>query len=104
VTVSDFLAQTDLAMLKPNVRDMFVSAVTEMTDETRATLLLFSSGQPRLPLPEKIKVTCGDNPEAIPTAHTCSPITLTIQPYASSAILRQKLAVAVTHAYEYGFV
>jgi hypothetical protein len=104
VTVSDFLAQTDLAMLKPNIRDMFVTAVTEMTDETRATLLLFSSGQPRLPLPEKIKVTCGDNPEAIPTAHTCSPITLTIQPYASSAILRQKLAVAVTHAYEYGFV
>ena len=104
VTAADFLDAADLTGLPENVRTVFVEAIKQMSDSMRSRFLLFCSGQQRLPIPEKIQIHCGDDCNANPTAHTCSPISLRINPYANTEKMVEKLQIATAHAYEYGFV
>jgi hypothetical protein len=57
-----------------------------------------------LPLPERITVTSGDDPSRYPTAHTCAPISLVIQPYLSTDDACAKFLSAMAHANEFSFV
>ncbi|KAH8618815.1 SPRY domain [Trypanosoma vivax] len=100
----DVLASMNTSLLPAEIHKMLVDIIHEMNQRQRSQLLLFCSGQRRLPLPEKVQVSCGDNPEAIPTAHTCSPISLQLQPYPSVAVMREKLEICLRHVYEFGFV
>ena len=103
-TADELLHWFDTALLDPPIVEMLVNVLRSMSSEQRNKLLLFCSGQTRLPLPEKVKVTCGDEPDKYPTAHTCSPITLTMQPYADATVAKKMFLVSMAHAYEYAFV
>ncbi|CBH13973.1 hypothetical protein, conserved [Trypanosoma brucei gambiense DAL972] len=103
-TAEDVMSSLDVSLLTKAVCDMLVEVVRGMSNRQRAMFLLFCSGQRRVPLPEKVQVSCGDDPAAVPTAHTCSPISLLLQPYSSAATMREKLEVSLHHMYEFGFV
>ena len=100
----DIIQAMDLTALTPVVKTMLKEAIASMSAETRSRLLLFCTGQCRLPLPEKIKVHCGDNSAKCPSAHTCSPISLQIQEYGSTEEMMARFSVAISHAYNFGFV
>lgn len=104
VSFEDMLSVLDLSAIAEPVRRTFEEALQIMSSAARSKLLLFCTGQPRLPVPERVKVICGDDPHLFPTAHTCSPITVTIQAYSSAAQMCEKLQVASAHAHEFGFV
>ncbi|CAD2221330.1 Zn-finger in Ran binding protein and others/SPRY domain/HECT-domain (ubiquitin-transferase), putative [Angomonas deanei] len=103
VSAEQVLAFTDCSSLPEEVYGFFKKAITDLTDAGRSQFLLFCSGQRRLPLPEKIYVSCGDDPNLIPTAHTCSPISLLIQPYATLEQMKEKLNWSLYHGKEFGF-
>ncbi len=103
-TLNDILSAMDVSHLSDSVRDMLTEAIRRMPATTRSKFLLFCTGQRRLPVPEKVQVDCGTEPQEIPTAHTCSPIRLRIQPYASVEEFMAKLSIAIAHAYEWGYL
>eukprot|EP00331_Platyophrya_macrostoma_P020662 CAMPEP_0176467870 /NCGR_PEP_ID=MMETSP0127-20121128/38702_1 /TAXON_ID=938130 /ORGANISM="Platyophrya macrostoma, Strain WH" /LENGTH=307 /DNA_ID=CAMNT_0017861225 /DNA_START=340 /DNA_END=1263 /DNA_ORIENTATION=+ len=80
-TVADILANSDLTGLDDVMQQRFTEALRIMTPAARSNFLVFATGQRRLPVPEKIRLSCGDDPNELPTAHTCSPISVMIQPY-----------------------
>ncbi|KEG12691.1 hypothetical protein DQ04_01501000 [Trypanosoma grayi] len=102
-TAEDVISSLNFALVSEELRQMLTEVVHGWTQKQRSQFLLFCSGQRRIPLPEKVQVSCGDDPNAIPTAHTCSPISLLLQPYASASVLREKLTVCLRHMYEFGF-
>jgi hypothetical protein len=103
-TPEELLDWLDVTLLDEAQVRILRTMIEAMSPEQRSKLLLFCSGQTRLPLPERIKVVCGDEPEKFPSAHTCSPITLTTQPYANAEVALQRFLVSMAHAYEYAFV
>nr|CCC92641.1 unnamed protein product [Trypanosoma congolense IL3000] len=103
-SAEDVMSSLDVSLLSQGILDMLTEVVRGLSNKQRAQFLLFCSGQRRVPLPERVKVLCGDDPSAFPTAHTCSPISLHLQPYSSAAIMREKLEVSIHHMYEFGFV
>ncbi|ESL05722.1 hypothetical protein TRSC58_06617 [Trypanosoma rangeli SC58] len=102
-TAEDAISSLNLSLLSEELRHMLKEVLRGWTPKQRSQFLLFCSGQRRIPLPEKVQVTCGDDPEAVPTAHTCSPISLLLHPYSSVSVLRDKLEVCLRHVYEFGF-
>ncbi|RNC57349.1 hypothetical protein TcCL_ESM05033 [Trypanosoma cruzi] len=102
-TAEDVISSLDLSLLSEELCHMLKEVVHAWPQQRRSQFLLFCSGQRRIPLPEKVQVACGDDPIAIPTAHTCSPISLLLHPYPSVAVLREKLEVCLRHVYEFGF-
>ncbi|RNF27171.1 uncharacterized protein Tco025E_00608 [Trypanosoma conorhini] len=102
-TAEDVISSLNLSLLSEDLRRMLKEVVCGWTPQRRSQFLLFCSGQRRIPLPEKVQVACGDDPNAVPTAHTCSPISLLLHPYPSATVLREKLEVSLRHAYEFGF-
>ncbi|ORC92810.1 uncharacterized protein TM35_000021360 [Trypanosoma theileri] len=102
-TAEDVIASLDCSLISDELRQMLMDVIRGWTSRQHSQFLLFCTGQRRIPLREKVQVSCGDNPNAIPTAHTCSPISLLLQPYASASILREKLEVCLRHMYEFGF-
>lgn len=104
IRASDVLASIDCSSI-PSQLVLYLQEVLEtMTDDQRSKFLLFCSGQSCLPLPEKIHVSCGDDPRRMPTAHTCLPISLQLQPYDSADRLREMLMKCLPHHSHFGFV
>ena len=103
-TPSDLLREMDMEGLSSSVRAMLTEAVESLPPDLCSRLLLFCTGQSRLPLPEKIKVVELDEPSKVPSSHTCSPITLTVHNYRDTEEMRSKLLTAISNAYEFGFV
>jgi len=103
-TADDFIEWLDMTLVEAETAAILLKTIRDMSGEQRSRLLLFCSGQTRFPLPEKIKVVVGDDRGKYPTAHTCSPITLTVQPYQTVAECQKKFVVSMAHAYDFGFV
>lgn len=97
----DFL---DWSSVSAVVQEMLRQVLQNLTEQQRSLFLLFCSGQSRLPLPERISLTCGDDPSQLPTAHTCSPMSLRLQPYRSAAEMREKILLCLSNAKVFGFV
>ncbi|CUG89776.1 Hypothetical protein, putative [Bodo saltans] len=104
VTAADILANMDMTSLSASMQAQLTQVVNALAPPARSALLLFATGQRRLPVPEKIRVTCGDDPNELPTAHTCSPISMMLQPYRSTTEFIEKLSLSLAHVYEFGFV
>ncbi|CAM39492.2 conserved hypothetical protein [Leishmania braziliensis MHOM/BR/75/M2904] len=98
------IAELDMSPLSPSMRAILTDVLNGFTESQLARFLLFCSGQSRIPLPEKVLVECGDEPGRLPTAHTCSPISLLLQPCTTAADLQYDLEMCLTHAAEFGFV
>jgi hypothetical protein len=98
------LAELDMSPLPPSMRAMLTQVLNSFTESQLSRFLLFCTGQSRIPLPEKVLVNCGDEAGRLPTAHTCSPISLLLQPCSSAAELQNSLEACLTHASEFGFV
>lgn len=98
------LAELDMSPLPPSMRAMLTQVLSSFTESQLSRFLLFCSGQSRIPLPEKVLVNCGDEAGRLPTAHTCSPISLLLQPCSTAAELQNSLEACLTHAAEFGFV
>ncbi|KAG5476538.1 hypothetical protein LSCM1_04252 [Leishmania martiniquensis] len=98
------IAELDMSPLSPSMRAMLTEVLNGFTELQLARFLVFCSGQSRVPLPEKVLVECGDEPGRLPTAHTCSPISLLLQPCTAAADLQRSLEACLTHAAEFGFV
>ena len=98
------LAELDMSSLPPPMRAMLTQVLSNFTESQLSRFLLFCTGQSRIPLPEKVLVNCGDEAGRLPTAHTCSPISLLLQPCSTAAELQNSLEACLTHASEFGFV
>ncbi|CAG9576564.1 conserved hypothetical protein [Leishmania major strain Friedlin] len=98
------IAELDMSPLSLSMRAMLTEVLNGFTESQLARFLLFCSGQSRIPLPEKVLVECGDEPGRLPTAHTCFPISLLLQPCTEAADLQRSLETCLTHAAEFGFV
>ncbi|KAG5502017.1 hypothetical protein JKF63_04288 [Porcisia hertigi] len=98
------IAELDMSPLSPSMRAMLTEVLNGFSKSQLARFLLFCSGQSRIPLPEKVLVECGDEPGRLPTAHTCSPISLLLQPCTTAADLQTSIETCLTHAAEFGFV
>ncbi|CAC9497690.1 Zn-finger_in_Ran_binding_protein_and_others/SPRY_domain/HECT-domain_(ubiquitin-transferase)_-_putative [Leishmania infantum] len=98
------IAELDMSPLSLSMRAMLTEVLNGFTESQLARFLLFCSGQSRIPLPEKVLVECGDEPGRLPTAHTCSPISLLLQPCTAAADLQRSLETCLNHAAEFGFV
>lgn len=78
----------------------FWQIVEEMTGEQKASLLCFASGQRRLPLIRPISITeNNESTEHLPRAQSCSSL-ITIPPYTSLEMFREKLLMALQHQME----
>ncbi|GET89603.1 hypothetical protein, conserved [Leishmania tarentolae] len=97
------IAELDMSPLSPSMHAMLTEVLNGFTESQLARFLLFCSGQSRIPLPEKVLVECGDEPGRLPTAHTCSPISLLLQPCTTAADLQRSLEACLAHAAEFGF-
>ncbi|KPI88904.1 hypothetical protein ABL78_2021 [Leptomonas seymouri] len=104
VSMEHVLAELDMSPLSPSMRAMLTQVLSSFTESQLSRFLLFCSGQSRIPLPEKVLVNCGDEVGRLPTAHTCSPISLLLQPCSTAAELQSSLEACLTHATEFGFV
>lgn len=100
----EIFAFMDCSSLPPEILENLEQALDGMTDNERRNFLMFCSGQNCLPLPKKISVTCGDDPTRMPTAHTCFPLSLQLQPYKDAEAMREMLMLCVAHANQYGLV
>ncbi|KAG5502290.1 hypothetical protein GH5_05263 [Leishmania sp. Ghana 2012 LV757] len=98
------IAELDMSPLSSSMRAMLTEVLNGFTESQLGRFLVFCSGQSRIPLPEKVLVECGDEPGRLPTAHTCSPISLLLQPCTTAADLQRSLEACLTHAAEFGFV
>ena len=104
LTADNLLSALDLSAVPQPHRDFLCEIVADMSMWTRSKFLLFCTGQRHLPAPELVKVRVGDQPNSLPTAHTCSPITLHLPPAHCKDKLAAALSIAVNNAYEFGFV
>ena len=85
---------------------MFWQVVNEMTVEQKKALLSFVTGSDRVPLKGLAKLTfivqqTGQGLDRLPTALTCFN-RLLLPPYASRAMLRERLIVAIENGKGFG--
>ncbi|EPY41878.1 hypothetical protein AGDE_02045 [Angomonas deanei] len=73
--------------------DMFLEVLQSMTDEDRALLLRFITGQSRLPLKSRIKIQSSGTKNTLPTSSTCF-FTFRVPSYTSSQIMMDRLLYA----------
>nr|CCD16300.1 unnamed protein product [Trypanosoma congolense IL3000] len=86
--------------LEPPRDKMFWRAIDEFSVPQRALFMCFGCGQKRPPLAEKIKVVQSfESTDYLPRAQTCSS-SVTIPPYDTYELLRDKLTVAIAHSME----
>jgi hypothetical protein len=93
LTFADFRNECDIQL---NAHDsaMFLTVLEGMTDEDRTSLLRFTTGQSRLPLKTKIKVTHNGNKDTLPTSSTCF-FALRLPSYSSAEKMKERLLYAV---------
>ncbi|CCW60271.1 unnamed protein product [Phytomonas sp. EM1] len=83
--------------LNPVREKYFWKILEEFTAEEKAALLCFSSGQRRLPLIRQIIIQeNNESVEHLPRAQSCSSL-VTIPPYTSLEMFREKLLLALQH-------
>lgn len=93
LTFADFYNKCDI-QLPTTDASMFISVLESMTDEDRTLLLRFTTGQSRLPLKTKIKVTHNGNTDTLPTSSTCF-FALRLPSYSSAEKMKEHLLYAV---------
>ncbi|KAI5689595.1 SPRY domain [Leishmania braziliensis] len=93
LTFADFYNKCDI-QLPTTDASMFISVLESMTDEDRTLLLRFTTGQSRLPLKTKIKVTHNGNTDTLPTSSTCF-FALRLPSYSSAEKMKEFLLYAV---------
>ncbi|CCW68460.1 unnamed protein product [Phytomonas sp. Hart1] len=83
--------------LNPTCEKYFWEILEEFTAEEKAALLCFASGQRRLPLIRQIIIQeNNESLEHLPRAQSCSSL-ITIPPYTSLEMFREKLLLALQH-------
>ncbi|KPA86686.1 hypothetical protein ABB37_00782 [Leptomonas pyrrhocoris] len=93
LTCADFRNECDIQLNTPDAT-MFLAVLEGMTDEDRTSLLRFTTGQSRLPLKTKIKVTHNGNKDTLPTSSTCF-FALRLPSYSSAEKMKERLLYAV---------
>lgn len=93
LTFADFRNECDIQLNTPDAA-MFLAVLEGMTDEDRTSLLRFTTGQSRLPLKAKIKVTHNGNKDTLPTSSTCF-FALRLPSYSSAEKMKERLLYAV---------
>ncbi|CBZ31088.1 conserved hypothetical protein [Leishmania mexicana MHOM/GT/2001/U1103] len=93
LTFADFYSKCDIQLSTADA-NMFLSVLEGMTDEDRTLLLRFTTGQSRLPLKTKIKVTHNGNKDTLPTSSTCF-FALRLPSYSSAEKMKDRLLYAV---------
>ncbi|GET93061.1 hypothetical protein, conserved [Leishmania tarentolae] len=93
LTFADFYSNCDIQLSKADA-SVFVSVLEGMTDEDRTLLLRFTTGQSRLPLKTKIKVTHSGSKDTLPTSSTCF-FALRLPSYSSVEKMKERLLYAV---------
>lgn len=93
LTFADFRNECDIQLNTPDAT-MFLAVLEGMTDEDRTSLLRFTTGQSRLPLKTKIKVTHNGNKDTLPTSSTCF-FALRLPSYSSAEKMKERLLYAV---------
>ena len=84
--------------LPPEIEQMFWCVVTAMSDSDRSMLLRFATGQRRLPLKEKMKLThnSGATLNSMPTSRTCF-FSMALPPYSSQQKMTQQVLYAIRY-------
>ncbi|CAJ1993356.1 ubiquitin-protein ligase / HECT11 [Leishmania donovani] len=93
LTFADFYNKCDIQLSTADA-SMFLSVLESMTDEDRTLLLRFTTGQSRLPLKTKIKVTHNGSKDTLPTSSTCF-FALRLPSYSSAEKMKERLLYAV---------
>ncbi|KAG5467119.1 hypothetical protein LSCM1_01300 [Leishmania martiniquensis] len=93
LTFADFINRCDIQLSTADA-SMFLSVLEGMTDEDRTLLLRFTTGQSRLPLKTKIKVTHNGNRDTLPTSSTCF-FALRLPTYSSAEKMKERILYAV---------
>ncbi|KAG5493013.1 hypothetical protein JKF63_01594 [Porcisia hertigi] len=93
LTFSDFCSNCDIQLPPPGAK-MFLTVLKGMSDEDRTLLLRFTTGQSRLPLKTKIKVTQSGTKDTLPTSSTCF-FALRLPLYSSARKMKERLLYAV---------
>ncbi|KAK7198895.1 HECT-domain (ubiquitin-transferase) [Novymonas esmeraldas] len=93
LTFADFCNECDIQLTTADA-SMFLSVLEGMSDEDRTSLLRFTTGQSRLPLKTKIKVTHNGSKDTLPTSSTCF-LALRLPSYSSADKMKERLLYAV---------
>ncbi|KAG5467679.1 hypothetical protein CUR178_01326 [Leishmania enriettii] len=93
LTFADFYSRCDIQLSTADA-SMFLSVLEGMTDEDRTLLLRFTTGQSRLPLKTKIKVTHTGSKDTLPTSSTCF-FALRLPSYSSAEKMKERILYAV---------
>ncbi|KPI87092.1 hypothetical protein ABL78_3804 [Leptomonas seymouri] len=93
LTFADFRNECDIQLNSPDAT-MFLAVLKGMTDEDRTLLLRFTTGQSRLPLKTRIKVTHNGSKDTLPTSSTCF-FALRLPFYSSAEKMKERLLYAV---------
>ncbi|KAF8301692.1 hypothetical protein TcYC6_0049490 [Trypanosoma cruzi] len=96
----DLMRQSIEVQLNGIREQAFWRIMDELTVEQRSSFLCFACGQKRLPLIRKIRVTeNAESTEHLPRAQSCSSL-VTVPPYDTYELFKEKLLLAITHEME----
>jgi hypothetical protein len=96
VTAQALRAATAVTLQTPEQEAMWWSVVDALSDAERSLLLLFATGQRRLPLKSKLRVVARTHAAAntLPTSSTCF-FQLSVPRYTTQAVMTERLLYAI---------